>query len=285
MRRTALLRALQLAKFAVANGSKGKAAFGPLGDRMPNKKSLFQTAGPRGSPLMKNDPGIVMIRQMYSGFEGPNQDTWSPLHNDTELWHRVRLLLEACRMVRKIPMPVTSLKVLDVGCGVGRSTRLMVDLGANPKNVLGIDFRESAIEYALEINPAIRFKHIVDLEDWPQEKFDLAVQCTAFSSIPSDALRKKSAALMEQSVGANGYILWWDILKANEFAGGDEMDPTRLFSARKILALKNVSLQPNVEDSIRLLRGLGPRLASALRTFCYQPTHCIALFGPLGVKS
>jgi SAM-dependent methyltransferase len=187
-------------------------------------------------------------------------------------------------MVREIPIPVASLRVLDVGCGVGRSTRLLVDLGAGPNNVLGIDFRESAIEYAREINPAIRFKHIVDLEDWPQEEFDLAVQCTAFSSIPGNSLREKSAALMEKSVGENGYVLWWDILKANEFAGGDQLDPTKLFASRKLLGLKSVSLQPNVADSIRPLRGLGPRLASALRRFCYQPTHCIALFGPIGAK-
>ena len=235
--------------------------------------------------MKKNDPGIGTIRQMYSEFEGPNQDTWSPLRNEAELWHRVRLLLEACRMVEKIPIPVSSLRVLDVGCGVGRSTRLLVDLGANPNNVLGIDFRQSAIEYAREINPAIRFKHIIDLEDWPQEEFNLAVQCTAFSSIPGNALRKKSATLMERSVGENGYILWWDILKANPFAGGDEIDPMKLFSSRKLLALRSVSLQPNVEDCIRPLRGFGPRLASALKRFCYQPTHCIALFGPIGVKN
>jgi SAM-dependent methyltransferase len=234
--------------------------------------------------MNKNDPDIVAIRHMYSEFEGPNQDTWSPLHNDTELWHRVRLLLEACRMVRKIPIPLASLKVLDVGCGVGRSTRLLVDLGANPNNVLGIDFRQSAIQYAREINPAIRFRHIVDLEEWPQEEFNLAVQCTVFSSIPGKALRKQSATLMEQSVGENGYILWWDSLKANQFAGGDQIDPTKLFSSHKLLALRSVSLRPNVEDCVRPLRGLGPSLASALRRFCYRPTHCIALFGPIEAK-
>lgn len=258
-------------------------------------KQRFTSSGGEATPLPlglyahpsfmnKNDPGIVTIRQVYSESEGPNQDTWSPLYNDTELWHRVRLLLEAGRMVRKIPTPVASLKVLDVGCGVGRSTRLLVDLGANPNNVLGIDFRQSAIEYAREINPAIRFKHILDLEDWPREEFNLAVQCTAFSSIPGDALRKKSATLMEQSVGEDGYILWWDILKANSFAGGDQIDPTKLFSSHRLLALRRVSLQPNVEDCIRPLRGLGPILVSALRRLCYRPTHCIALFGPIGIK-
>jgi SAM-dependent methyltransferase len=228
--------------------------------------------------------GIATILRTYSDREGPHQDTWSPLHNDTELWHRVRLLLETCWMVRKIPVPVASLKVLDVGCGVGRSTRLLVDLGVNPRNLVGIDFRQTAIQFAHETNPAITFRHIVDLEDWPQEQFDLAVQCTAFSSIPGNALRKKSATLMERSVGENGYILWWDILSANQFAGGDRLDPAKLFSTRRLLALKNVSLHPDPEDCIRPLRGLGPRLALAIRRLCFRPTHCIALFGPPGLK-
>jgi SAM-dependent methyltransferase len=230
--------------------------------------------------MNRSEVGIATIRNVYSELEGPNEDTWSPLHNDVELWHRVRLLLEACRMIRMIPIPLAFLKVLDVGCGVGRSSRLLVDLGVNPCNVLGIDFRKSAIDYACAINPAIRFKHIVNLEDWPREGFNLAVQCTAFSSIPGRALREKAAALMEQSVREDGYIFWWDILNANAFAGGDQIDPEELFGSHKLLALRKVSLQPNAEDCIRPMRGIGPRLAWALRRFCYPRTHCVALFGP-----
>jgi hypothetical protein len=165
-------------------------------------------------------------------------------------------------------------------CGVGRSSRLLVDLGIRPNNVLGIDLRKSAIAYAKQINPAMRFQYISSLEDWPIEKFDLAVQCTVFSSIASIPLRRSTAALMEQSVGKSGYILWWDNLRANDFAGGDDLDPTKLFPRRKLISFRKVALQPDVQDCFRPLRGLNGLLSSILSSFGHRRTHSIALFGP-----
>jgi SAM-dependent methyltransferase len=224
---------------------------------------------------------LTTIRQAYSKLEPAGTDGWSPLHSDVELWHRARLLIEACRSLRQIPKSIETLQVLDVGCGVGRSSRLLVDLGVKPSNLLGIDFRETAVVYARQMNPAIRFQHIPRLEDWPVEEFDLAVQCTVFSSIPSGSLRRQTAALMERSVGKMGYILWWDLLTALNFAGGDKLDPAELFPFRKLIDARNVTLQPDMHECFGRIRGIGPWLSFVLSRFGHHPTHTIALLGSI----
>ena len=223
---------------------------------------------------------IEAIRRVYSKREPPGCDAWSPLDNEVELHHRIRLTLEACRALRTITKPTNDLMVLDVGCGVGRSGRMFVELGVVPGNILGIDIRESAIEFARRINPAIRYKALRDLADWPSQRFDLCVQCTVFSSIPGTELRQTTAKLMEQSVGREGYIFWWDILNANGFAGGDRLDPFRFFPNRKVLYSREVSLLPELSDAIRSLRGIGRVLSALLRPCGHEATHIVALFGP-----
>src|SRR6267143_7056243 len=76
----------------------------------------------------------------YERLEPPGTDAWNPLHNDVEFWHRVRLFIALGWALRQIPISIQKLKVLDVGCGVGRSTRTLLEFGVMPENILGIDF-------------------------------------------------------------------------------------------------------------------------------------------------
>jgi trans-aconitate methyltransferase len=97
--------------------------------------------------------------------------------------------------------------VLDVGCGVGRSTRLLIEFGLRPENIMGIDLRSSAIEHARRLNPAIPFRTVNSLDDWPLElEFDLCMQCTVFSSIPGVERRRLTARMMAEAVGNKGFI-------------------------------------------------------------------------------
>ena len=223
---------------------------------------------------------IDAIRKLYLEMEPPGRDTWSPLDKEVELHHRTRLMLEACHAFRKIPRPADQLRVLDVGCGVGRSSRLFVELGVSPGNILGIDFRESAIEFARHVNPAIRYQALAELADWPSEHVDLCTQCTVFSSIRKSDFRQETGKLMDQSAGEKGSIFWWDILHANAFAGGDKLDPRIYFPDRSVLYWREVSLQPEVSEAIRPLRGLGRFLCGPLRPCGWEITHLCALLGP-----
>lgn len=226
---------------------------------------------------MEEEKALATLHQEFADLEPAGADSWSPMHNDVEMWHRARLLVEACRCLRLIPKPIESLRVLDVGCGIGRSSRLLVDLGVAPQNLLAIDLRESAIAHARQRNPAIRFRLIVDLSEWPIESFDLVVQCTAFSSLPGPRLRKQTASLMERSISKGGYIFWWDLLRANSFAGGEVLDPKSLFPRFQPVREREVSIYPDLSDSLRRLRRIGNWIYSARTPLTYSPSHLVSL--------
>jgi ubiquinone/menaquinone biosynthesis C-methylase UbiE len=89
------------------------------------------------------------------------------------------------------------LRVLDVGCGTGHWLRLLVELGADPENLTGIDISADRIAFAQRKNPAITWL-VGDGETLPfaAERFDLLMQTVVFSSIPSEGLRRKLAGEM-----------------------------------------------------------------------------------------
>jgi SAM-dependent methyltransferase len=225
----------------------------------------------------EEEKALATLHQEFAHLEPAGADSWSPLSNDVEMWHRVRLLVEACRCLRLIAKPIESLRVLDVGCGVGHSSQLFVELGVPPQNLLAIDLRESTIVDARQRNPAIRFRHIADLSEWPIESFDLVVQCTAFSSLPGPGLRKQTASLMERSLGQGGYIFWWDLLRANPFAGGEVLDPRSLFPRSRSVRERQVSIYPDLTDSLRRLRRIGKWICSARTPLTYSPSHLVSL--------
>jgi SAM-dependent methyltransferase len=217
----------------------------------------------------------------YERLEPPGIDAWNPLHNDDESWHRVRLFIALGWALRQIPISIEKLKVLDVGCGVGRSTRTLLEFGVMPENILGIDLRSSAISYAQSLNPAIPFQTVRRLEDWPSPgTFDLSMQCTVFTSILGMERRIAVAEKMEKSVHDKGYIFWWDALWAADFAGADPLRPEELFLNSQVIGHRDYSLRPFIPEALRCLRGrLGGRLAwLAQHFFGFPPTHCAALF-------
>lgn len=217
----------------------------------------------------------------YNSMEPAGRDAWNPLTNELELWHRTRLLVELAQALRALPGPIEKARVLDVGCGVGRSTRLLLEFGLRPENILGIDLRPTAIEHARWLNPAIPFRAVNGFDDWPAElQFDLCLQCTVFSSISGVERREGTARMMEKAVGSKGFIFWWDRLRANDFAGNDPLDPAAFFPGRHLLSLRPVSLWPSIEESLRPLRGLRKILVSVFGRFGYPKTHVAAVFGP-----
>jgi SAM-dependent methyltransferase len=229
------------------------------------------------------------VINLYQTLEPPGVDAFNPLHDEVELWHRIRILIALARVLRQIPIPIHELKILDVGCGVGRSTRTLLELGAQPENILGIDIRPDALAYAKLINPGISFRLVRDFEEWPAPgSFNLCLHIVAFSSVRGKERRLALAAMMEKMVVPGGYIFWWDLIKANTFAGGDPIEPLKLFKNSDLVGYCEYQLRPIVMDTLiyarfwerRYFRSLmGPVLERFLRKISLSsPSHCAALF-------
>ncbi len=78
---------------------------------------------------------------------------------------------------------VTGKRAVDFGCGAGRSTRFLRDLGFD---VIGIDISAAMVELARRSDPKGDYRLVEDgtTGDLPPESFDLILSAFAFDNIP-----------------------------------------------------------------------------------------------------
>lgn len=108
-------------------------------------------------------------------------------------------------------LPLTSHRVLDLGCGHGGVLASLLDLGAQPHNLYGIDLLPDRIEAARRAYPDIRFacgnaEHL----DFQDACFDLVLLFTVFSSILDDGMAHNIAHEVRRVLKPSGAVLWYD---------------------------------------------------------------------------
>jgi 2-polyprenyl-3-methyl-5-hydroxy-6-metoxy-1,4-benzoquinol methylase len=184
--------------------------------------------------------------EQYKQLEPEGKDTWSPIYSDMELFHRMALMEQMCKAFRLINN-LNKLTVLDIGCGVGRSTRQIIDLNIMPENLTAIDLRSEAIEMAQKLNPAASYKVINSIDDIKNiGKFDLVIMCTLLSSL-TEAQRKEILLSVKNCLKENAYLFLWDGIRANKFAGGDIINISSYFTEKPVYyQTVNIKLFPYI---------------------------------------
>jgi SAM-dependent methyltransferase len=150
-------------------------------------------------------------RTLYS--KGWQNDIYHPRHpiGRLQYLHRFEILIDALNAAGDFPLEAA--KVLDYGCGAGGWLRMLVELGANPEHLTGLDMSESRIQTARRANPGIHWRLIAgDAIPEPDASFDLTLQSTVFSSILDEQLARRLAREMVRVTRPGGLILWSDLL-------------------------------------------------------------------------
>lgn len=104
---------------------------------------------------------------------------------------------------------------LDVGCGEGRVLRKLLDWGANPENLFGIDLHQGAIEMAVELSsPKISFsvQHADELS-FPDHQFDIIMMIGVLQHVLDKKLQAKIAGELKRVLKPNGIIITLNINK------------------------------------------------------------------------
>lgn len=124
-------------------------------------------------------------------------------------FHQFRNLVQLLNKQRVFPLDNS--KILDVGCGGGRWLWAFVALGAEQRNMAGIDLLPARVEQASKIlpNADIRVGDAGKLP-WDNSSFDIVLQATVFTSILDTDMKKNVAAEMLRVLKKDGIIIWHD---------------------------------------------------------------------------
>ena len=156
---------------------------------------------------------------------------------------RATLALLARHGIRNL----AGLKVLDVGCGTGGELLRLVQWGADPADLHGLDLLPDRIEAARSRLPGAHLQ-VADGRSIPygDATFDLVIQLTVFSSILDPAIRAAIAAQMLRVLKPGGYVLWYDmrvVRPDRPLAAMGRAEILRLFPGCD-LDLRTVTLNP-----------------------------------------
>jgi ubiquinone/menaquinone biosynthesis C-methylase UbiE len=163
-------------------------------------------------------------------------------------------------------------KVLDVGCGRGYWLRQLMQWGARPENLFGIDLMQDRVADGKKLCPdSVKLQcgdasHLL-FEDGT---FDLVLQFTVFTSILDTAMKKRVAAEIGRVLKPSGLVLWYDYFVSNpsnpDVRGVSRKEICDLFPTFSI-NLQRITLAPP------LARTVGP-ISPALY-------HFLSMFSPL----
>lgn len=94
-------------------------------------------------------------------------------------------------------------RALDFGCGAGRSTRFLRDLGFD---VVGIDVSPAMLEQARRADPEGKYLQIEDdaATGWPDGPFDLALAAFPFDAIADEAHRVALLTAIRERLAPDG---------------------------------------------------------------------------------
>lgn len=108
---------------------------------------------------------------------------------------------------------LSSLRILDIGCGDWHMLRQCIQWGANPELLAGIDLRPGAVAEALRLHPGIDVRCGCATQlPWPDRSFDLTIMSTIMTSILDAGMRRTVAGEAGRVLRIAGGIVWYDFI-------------------------------------------------------------------------
>ncbi|HXJ47524.1 MAG TPA: class I SAM-dependent methyltransferase, partial [Candidatus Acidoferrum sp.] len=176
-------------------------------------------------------------------------------------------------------IPLSDRRVLEVGCGGGSELGWMLELGASPSSLVGVDLLPDRVAAARRTYPKLEF-HMGNAEqlDFPDGSFDLVMAFTVFTSILDESMARNVASEIQRVLRPGGGLLWYDFRynsPANHNVRGVGSQRVRDLFPELQGDLHSITLLPP------LARRLGPLTAPAYHALASLPPLRSHLMGLL----
>jgi ubiquinone/menaquinone biosynthesis C-methylase UbiE len=193
------------------------------------------------------------------------------------------VLAERRRLAKKLLagagwVPLGERRVLEVGCGTGTELAWLLELGASPSRLAGVDLLPDRVAAARAAFPQLEF-HQGNAEhlDFADASVDLVMALTVFSSILDPSMASNIAVEIQRVIRPGGALLWYDF----------RYDNPANHNVRGVGARRVRSLFPRLEGRLHsltvlppLVRRLGPLAPAAYPVLAIAPplrSHLFAL--------
>jgi SAM-dependent methyltransferase len=209
-------------------------------------------------------------------------DRYSMLHS--EVWQTVQ---ERQRAILKLfsgdlgLKDLTSLKLIEVGCGSGSNLLDFIRLGFVPQNLCGIELLPERATLARQNLPSMLKIYEGDANsiDILSNSQDMVFQSVVFSSLLDDCFERELANHMWQWVKTGGGLLWYDFIynnPSNPDVRGVPMKRVReLFPDGKMI-VRRVTLAPPISRKVCRIHPLAYNIFNAIP--CLR-THVLCWIG------
>lgn len=150
--------------------------------------------------------------------------------------------------------PLSEKRILDVGCGSGGELRNLIQYGADPSKLCGIDLMPDRIAEARRLSPNVGFIcGSAETLPYDDASFDLVLQFTVFTSILDGEMKRRIAREMLRVLRPDGGILWYDFHFSNPanlaVRGVTRAEIEALFPGCR-LDMRRVTLAPPIADRL-----------------------------------
>lgn len=232
------------------------------------------------------------VTRVYEGRQG-DHDLYAR-HRPEVILQRATLLSAFSRALREAGfLPLKDRRILEVGCGRGEWLAELEAMGAERKNLAGIDLFVPVLELARArlaerrsatgelLAPGAEIVHgNAAALPWPDATFELVYQVTMFTSILDPEVRRAAAREMLRVTKPGGVLLWYDFIYDNP-----KNPNVRGLSPRAVRALfpgcsaqfRRLTLAPPLH---RRLARWPLWLRATLEAARVLDTHCLAVLKP-----
>lgn len=220
------------------------------------------------------------IRSVYARRDTRGKGALYAWWNPDVLINLYRFQAEGAAFLRKSGCgDLSTLRVLDVGCGSGNWLRQLRAWGASAANLHGIDLLPDRIAMARQLGPEIDFRvgsgWKLPFEDG---SLDLVTAQTVFSSILDSRARQRLAGEMTRVLDAHGRLLVFDFRISRpsnrDTVGIRKREIRRLFPEFRLIS-RSMELAPPIARGIA---PIAPVLVILLEALCpFLRTHSIHL--------
>lgn len=168
------------------------------------------------------------------------------------------------------------IRAFEAGCSTGYNLRQILQWGARPENLAGIDLDSGAVDYCRARSPEIRVHHgSADAIPEPDEHFDLSLAFTLFSSVSDEDVAHGIARELFRITRPGGLIVVYDMRRRNP--GNSKVHPVgsddlRRWFPKCPLRVQSITLAPPVA---RQVGALAPWLYGPLATVALLRTHAM----------